>query len=373
MGMVLLLSYAMSGTDLAYAATSLDHEEQEAVRCMVVAFRYPPTRALRDARIRTFSAVSGTDLAYGAIRARTVGLHDPREIEAGGAIRLRACYAKRGTDLAKGVRCDVSRPICPRICYAVSGTDLARGGTSPLTMKESEVVLTRLFDRVGAKKKPGPIPDPDLEKVAQVTQTIEELAGYGATSVRVRHHHPPRSLLPGQLRYLPTHLLRCPVLTVRVVLYLPTLSGTDSTCGTASCTSSYSPAMSRVAFSWARNPLPFAPFAVIPSIFSPTTCYRSPVNATTILCAPYAMPGTDVARITMCLCALYANVWLMLHVALPEKVFGVELVELFLEIVCQVRYRATRALCDAQDCPLRARYAMPGTDKAYGDSCQETG
>eukprot|EP00961_Rhodomonas_salina_P171017 2305774-Rhodomonas_salina.7 len=50
--------------------------------------------------LRTCYAMSGTDLAYGAIC-------------------LRACYAVSGTDVGDGA-------TCLRACYAMSGTDLKR-------------------------------------------------------------------------------------------------------------------------------------------------------------------------------------------------------------------------------------------------------
>eukprot|EP00961_Rhodomonas_salina_P041637 560421-Rhodomonas_salina.2 len=91
----LRVSYAMSGSDIAYDASSL----------------------------RSCYAVSGTDLAYGATRPellrqylRMLQLEYQRC-----STSLRACYAMSDTGL---------RAMLLRACYAITGTDDAYGATS---------------------------------------------------------------------------------------------------------------------------------------------------------------------------------------------------------------------------------------------------
>eukprot|EP00961_Rhodomonas_salina_P194261 2623263-Rhodomonas_salina.1 len=85
---------------------------------------YPPTRLLR--------GVSGTDIAYGAIR-------------------LSACYAVSSTEIAcgaRGVRAGQGSSsllwcaICLRACYAVSGTDVVYGALSAYALATRCPVLT---------------------------------------------------------------------------------------------------------------------------------------------------------------------------------------------------------------------------------------
>eukprot|EP00961_Rhodomonas_salina_P256409 3465224-Rhodomonas_salina.4 len=44
-------------------------------------------------------------------------------------MRLRACYAMSGTEIAYPVPCPVNSAIRLRACYAISGTDVAYGPT----------------------------------------------------------------------------------------------------------------------------------------------------------------------------------------------------------------------------------------------------
>eukprot|EP00961_Rhodomonas_salina_P092859 1249926-Rhodomonas_salina.1 len=65
---------------------------------------------LRSIRLRACYAISGTDIAYGAVR-------------------LRACYAIPGTNLAYGAIRLLAYAFGLRACYAMSSTDLAYGAT----------------------------------------------------------------------------------------------------------------------------------------------------------------------------------------------------------------------------------------------------
>eukprot|EP00961_Rhodomonas_salina_P249754 3375935-Rhodomonas_salina.5 len=82
----------MSGTDKAYA----------------VCLRY---------QLTVCYAMSGTDIAYAATSA------DQCAEQVKSAICLRACYATSSTDIAYAA-------ICLRACYAVSVTDLAYAASS---------------------------------------------------------------------------------------------------------------------------------------------------------------------------------------------------------------------------------------------------
>eukprot|EP00961_Rhodomonas_salina_P245053 3311582-Rhodomonas_salina.2 len=87
--------YAVSGTDLAYAAT----------RCLR---RSMKTAEVSSAiRLRARYAMSGTDLAYGG---RHIGQERVAKVFFQAAVRgfcgLRDCYAVPGTDIAYGVLCN---------------------------------------------------------------------------------------------------------------------------------------------------------------------------------------------------------------------------------------------------------------------------
>eukprot|EP00961_Rhodomonas_salina_P132453 1782492-Rhodomonas_salina.3 len=146
----LQLCYAMSGTDLVYAAPCY----ARATRCPVLteAMLLPDTSIglcrnleggmlLRAAYAKsgTDVAQSGTDIAHGAYwlwqsstdsayGARVRGV--PKWTGSAPPIGLRACYAMSGTKLAQDGRPTrllrhVRSPIDLRACYSMSGTDVA--------------------------------------------------------------------------------------------------------------------------------------------------------------------------------------------------------------------------------------------------------
>eukprot|EP00961_Rhodomonas_salina_P279807 3779772-Rhodomonas_salina.2 len=92
--MLLPASYAMCGTELGYAATSLlcgDQDSQLGQEQQV------------PIALRASYAMSGTDLAYGATSLRAFYAMSSTGLAYGAAL-LRACYAMPGTDLACGPR-----------------------------------------------------------------------------------------------------------------------------------------------------------------------------------------------------------------------------------------------------------------------------
>eukprot|EP00961_Rhodomonas_salina_P223700 3024940-Rhodomonas_salina.1 len=96
----------MSGTDLLYAATRLSTADQVSSAI----------------RLRACYAMSGTDLAYVAsVHAYECVVRDRvlthRKVV---CMYLRACYAMSGSHMPH---------MCLRACYAVSGTDLAYAAT----------------------------------------------------------------------------------------------------------------------------------------------------------------------------------------------------------------------------------------------------
>eukprot|EP00961_Rhodomonas_salina_P014396 193116-Rhodomonas_salina.2 len=66
--------------------------------------------------------MSGTDLGYGATRE----LRCRWLVQS--AIRLRACYAMSGTEIAYGAISPRDTRLCA--CYAMSGTEIAYGGST---------------------------------------------------------------------------------------------------------------------------------------------------------------------------------------------------------------------------------------------------
>eukprot|EP00961_Rhodomonas_salina_P078973 1061942-Rhodomonas_salina.5 len=93
----------MSSTDLGYDAT----------RCPALTYGM---------LLRTCYAVSDTELAYAATRG-TLNVALSTQLLPKSAIFLHVCYAVSGTDTAKSA-------IFLHVCYAVSGTDTATCATT---------------------------------------------------------------------------------------------------------------------------------------------------------------------------------------------------------------------------------------------------
>eukprot|EP00961_Rhodomonas_salina_P062130 834044-Rhodomonas_salina.1 len=128
----------MPGTDVAYAAPASGVRYCHGACCYALAMRYPVLT--QRMVLRACYAMSGTDIAYGATtrgvptRARSIRVWSVPSPYACAtrcpiltsrivcAIPLRVCYTMSGTDIAHGA-------TCLRVCYAMSGTDIAYGAT----------------------------------------------------------------------------------------------------------------------------------------------------------------------------------------------------------------------------------------------------
>eukprot|EP00961_Rhodomonas_salina_P123653 1666245-Rhodomonas_salina.2 len=125
--------HAMSGTSKVYGATNI-----YPIRCPVLMWRIPyvygatseplPYSGTASSdeswySLRVSYAISGTELAYRAIGLRVSYEMSGTDI-ARGAIVLRARHAMSSTDTAYGA-------VCLRACYAMSGTDMCVGDTAP--------------------------------------------------------------------------------------------------------------------------------------------------------------------------------------------------------------------------------------------------
>eukprot|EP00961_Rhodomonas_salina_P041535 559058-Rhodomonas_salina.1 len=136
----------MSGTDIA-------HDEYWTLRVLSGSYKNGagregcslcPGTSLRAClsvsclRIRACYAMPGTDVAYGT--SGNARQQYCRKVSS--AISLRACYTMSGTDRACGA-------IGLRACYATSGTDLACGATSACTQCEVGAVTETRWEGNG--------------------------------------------------------------------------------------------------------------------------------------------------------------------------------------------------------------------------------
>eukprot|EP00961_Rhodomonas_salina_P140102 1885436-Rhodomonas_salina.2 len=99
---VLRVRYAMSGAEREYGAYA--------------ATRLLDGRRAGAIRLPTCYAMSGTDVAYAAMSLRACYAMSSADT-ASGPMSLRSCYAVSGSDLAYAAICSL------RACYAISGTD----------------------------------------------------------------------------------------------------------------------------------------------------------------------------------------------------------------------------------------------------------